>query len=151
MVCAECTLNLPEDSFYRDRSRPRGKVARCKGCYSARQKRDRARQPRRRFSEAKGNAIRRGLRWELTFEQYVDWIYDGPCFFCGTANCAGIDRLNNEPFYSPANAVTCCGTCNAMKGKMTMHDFFERVLKIADRISPEPVTANPSIALDGRL
>lgn len=147
MICHECHKDKTADSFYADNSRPRGRVSRCKGCYQAKQKTVRL-LPRRRFLEAKSNAVRRGLRWELTFDQYVEWIADGSCFYCGEPHCNGIDRMNNEPFYSMNNAVTCCGPCNQMKSDLKMGDFIERVHMIATKFGTSPMTANASIALE---
>ena len=144
MICSECQVDTVEDEFYVDRSRPRGRVARCKGCYSNRQKIDRVQKPRKRFSEAKSNAAKRGILWDLTFDDYVAWLWDAPCFYCGNPAKGGIDRLNNELRYDIFNAVACCKVCNSMKGKLTMHQFFEQIQRIWQ------MTANAAIACGGQ-
>jgi len=38
--------------------------------------------------------------------------------------------MNNELHYDAHNALACCKLCNSMKGKMTMHQFLDRIQKI---------------------
>jgi hypothetical protein len=35
----------------------------------------------------------------------------------------GIDRINNEEGYTSNNTVSCCFTCNRMKGTMSSEEF----------------------------
>lgn len=134
MRCAECGNERAVDEFYRDRSRPRGRVARCKQCYSTKQRRSRG--PRRLFTEAKYNALRRGIAWELTFDDYVAWIWGAPCCYCGDPKTPhGIDRINNEPFYVITNTVSCCKWCNRAKSSMTLHQFLLHMNRIVDNLS----------------
>lgn len=157
MVCSECKREKSSSDFYVDRLKPRGRVSRCKSCYAEKQKKTRL-GPRRRFQEARQNAIRRGYDWQLTYDQFLRWIWGASCFYCGSSEgINGIDRLNNEPYYSMANAVSCCFTCNGMKSKMTMRQFFNQVQKIANHLELEKSVddflreiANASIALDGK-
>lgn len=145
MICAECKTDKDTQEFHRDNSRPRGRVARCKSCYSNRQKLDRHRAPKR-FSEHKSNAVKRGIQWELTFDEYLAWLWDAPCYFCGRDTNGGIDRMNNESFYSIQNTLACCGRCNAMKSKDTLHVFLGRIAQIAENLG---LTANAAIACHG--
>lgn len=146
MLCSECAQDKSPDEFFLDRSRPRGRVARCKPCHSECQKADRL-LPRRRFSEFKSNATRRGIAWNITFDEYLVWIWGAPCYFCSQPANGGMDRLNNEPFYSAQNAIACCARCNSMKGKDTLHDFLVRLSVIALNLG---ITANQAIACEGQ-
>jgi hypothetical protein len=74
--------------------------------------------------------VRRGIEWRLTFEEYVAWLWNADCFYCGEPAKGGIDRMNNELHYDAHNALACCKLCNSMKGKMTMHQFLDRIQKI---------------------
>jgi hypothetical protein len=135
MRCRECGVEKPQSDFSRDLNRPRGYVVRCKACHNARKRLTRPTNPKRLFLEAKSNAKRRGFEWRLTYEQFLDWIWGAPCYFCGdTSKPNGIDRLNNEPFYDMTNTLPCCGVCNGMKSKLSLHDFLTRVQKIVDRL-----------------
>lgn len=55
--------------------------------------------------------------------------------------------MNNERFYSIQNSIACCGRCNAMKSKDTLHMFLGRILQIADNLG---MTANAAIACGGQ-
>ena len=132
-ACSECGTDRPAESFFVDASRPRGRVARCKDCYSARQRVTRQ-GPQRRYGEAKSNAARRGIAWRLTYEEFVEWIWEASCHYCGAPGSRGIDRLNNEPFYELANSVPCCARCNSMKSALSHHEFLEQVKVIASRL-----------------
>lgn len=130
MLCNECKLDKSEEQFYKDLSRPKGRVARCIECYKNKQKIDRINNTRRRFAEIKSNAIRRGFNWELTLFDYESICFD-PCYFCGdSSRIMGIDRKNNEPYYNSLNTIPCCKICNGMKSDMKLKEFLEHVRKI---------------------
>lgn len=47
-------------------------------------------------------------------------------------NVNGIDRKNNEPYYSIKNSVTCCNECNYAKKNMSFNEweqFLERIFQ----------------------
>lgn len=93
-------------------------------------------------------AGRRGYCFTLTDEQFRA-LTKGECHYCGSPPSQvsrgrnsngdyvynGIDRLNNSDGYTTENAVSCCFTCNDMKGKLDEHAFIERILAIAARVS----------------
>lgn len=88
------------------------------------------------FLEAQSNAKRRGIAWALTFEQYLEWFWMAPCYYCGdTARPHGLDRMNNEPFYDLTNTLACCSSCNAMKSKTPFSAFLAQVQTIAENVS----------------
>lgn len=128
--CAECATPKAPDCFYVDRSRPRGRVARCKECYAKQQQTDRLTKPGRRYGEIRGNALKRGLAWNLSRSDYELLFWNAPCFFCKAPAGGGVDRVGNEPFYSLENTIACCGACNQMKGSLSLHDFLARVQKV---------------------
>lgn len=84
-------------------------------------------------------AIRRGLDFTLTPKQAYD-IATKPCKYCGdiASNCTldfaynGIDRVDNRIGYNDDNAVSCCKTCNRMKGKMSVNEFTNHAWRIAN-------------------
>ena len=147
MICSLCTRDLNPDHFFIDNGRPRGRHRWCRECHSRQQKKLRINSPHRRYSELKGNAVRRNLAWNLSFEDFVLWLWGAPCFFCGEPANGGVDRMNNEQWYDAYNAIACCKTCNSMKGKQTFHDFLTRTQGISERLG---MTANQAIACGGK-
>jgi hypothetical protein len=77
--------------------------------------------------------LKRGLVFELTFEQ-VKEIINKPCTYCGKENCRGIDRIDSNIGYTIENSVPCCFTCNGMKRAMGVEDFKEHIQKIHKHI-----------------
>ena len=79
------------------------------------------RSPKRRFSSAQRTAKYRGIKWDITFEDYV-CIIENPCHYCGnklgepSRRSSGLDRLNSDGCYEVNNVVSCCFVCNVMKG-----------------------------------
>lgn len=67
-------------------------------------------------------------------------IVSKPCHFCGKASDPphhynGLDRLDNSlRVYTSSNSVSCCGTCNMAKGKLTEEFFLQQCVKIAMRL-----------------
>ena len=75
----------------------------------------------------KCDATRRGLCFELTFEQFISYT-KANCFYCETPPVSfqngkrghkisynGIDRVDNDLGYKISNCVTCCKLCNSRK------------------------------------
>jgi len=134
--CSRCYSNKDVSEFYIDKSRPRGYVSRCKTCYKE-MHREYRKHPTKCFSEYKSNAKRRGIEWRLSKEEFIGWLWQAPCYFCGAnIETIGIDRMNNEPYYDITNAIPCCFTCNAMKSGKPLRLFLEQCQKIALRVAP---------------
>ena len=85
----------------------------------------------------KGNAHRRGYRWELS-RDFVNKLIQSNCYYCGTPpsnikkvtrGCpeglryTGIDRIDNSKDYTEDNVVPCCGTCNYAKHTLSLEEF----------------------------
>ena len=95
----------------------------------------------------KASAIRRGLSWELTNEQFRD-ITTSPCRYTGYKPSAvirskfgeeyiynGIDRVENTKGYTVENCVPCCAEINRMKLDMPLSRFFDLCKIVSDRSS----------------
>lgn len=90
----------------------------------------------------KYQAQRRGYSWELTGEEF-DKLISANCHYCGlmpsTVHTSrsheithnGIDRVNNVLGYIPGNVVSCCGTCNYVKGTMSVDEFLTWATRFA--------------------
>ncbi len=132
-TCAGCGEEKTADDFYTDNHAPRGRVARCKDCYRAKQKNVINFKPYRREGAYKRDAIKRGLTYELTREQFMAF-WRRPCSYCGDEiQTIGLDRVNNSIGYVDGNVVPCCRICNAMKSSMSAAEFVDRCRRIAER------------------
>lgn len=67
------------------------------------------------WSVIKFQAKQRGKDFLLTKEEFLQ-MFQTPCFFCGEPLARGVDRKDNDLGYSNENCVSCCATCNLMKG-----------------------------------
>lgn len=94
------------------------------------------------YARYKLNAEKRNLEFNLNKEDFKILTKDN-CYYC---NCPpstimkangnksnrqyiynGIDRLDSNLGYDIINVVTCCKTCNTMKGTLSKDDFLEKV------------------------
>mmetsp|Transcript_133769 Transcript_133769/g.286081 ORF Transcript_133769/g.286081 Transcript_133769/m.286081 type:complete len:450 (-) Transcript_133769:278-1627(-) len=70
-----------------------------------------------------------------------------PCHYCGKRSDPpqhynGLDRLDNAlRVYTIENSVSCCGTCNMAKGKLSEEFFLEQCRTIAARFTAAGVAA----------
>lgn len=81
-------------------------------------------------------AQKRGLEWELTFEEF-ETLFNQVCYYHGGPGPSrGIDRRNNKKGYTRANSAPCCFMCNLMKRGWSHKEFLKRVRKIAARFPP---------------
>lgn len=91
------------------------------------------------FRSCLQGAMRRDLDFVLTLRQAYE-LSQGQCYYCGRSKVnktqdfryVGLDRIDNNKGYTFDNVVSCCKTCNAMKGKMPMAEFIEQAKRIAD-------------------
>lgn len=92
----------------------------------------------------KAAAKRRGYEWKLADEEFF-FLTQQNCHYChlppserkdskrynGGYVCNGVDRKNNEPWYTVENALTACSVCNRMKGTMTYEAFIVKCQNVA--------------------
>lgn len=72
-------------------------------------------QPHAKFMHGKRSANKREYEWNLTFDEYLKIIESNSCHYCEqplSETGWGLDRMNDEPFYTTENSVPCCGRCN---------------------------------------
>lgn len=89
------------------------------------------------FGAYRSGARRRGLEFDLTFEQALE-LFTSNCFYCGMPPMQvrkdttldnrhflynGIDRKNSDRGYVLGNVVPACAQCNIAKGTTNMADF----------------------------
>lgn len=131
-------------------------LRRCVPCYEKLLKYESARPARERNYKAEAftnkhviwnhyvkGAQKRGINFALPKTRFNELILQ-PCFYCnhkkeGEVN--GIDRLDNNLGYQEDNVVSCCETCNIMKGSQHPQEFIDKLqaiylfLRIATPIS----------------
>eukprot|EP00808_Paulinella_micropora_P008581 g62109.t1 len=72
--------------------------------------------------------------FSMTNEEFKA-ITSGPCHFCGKLSVEGkhqngLDRLDSTVrVYNKASCVSCCGTCNISKYRLSENDFLEQCYK----------------------
>lgn len=74
-------------------------------------------------------AKERNRKWLLTDEQ-VFYLLSQQCYYCGTTNKIGIDRINNDLDYEFSNCVPCCGYCNRLKMHNSLEKFIHKIYDI---------------------
>ncbi len=93
-------------------------------------------------------AKRRGVEFDLSNESAIQ-LFTSNCFYCGSAPSSvqhkarsngpftynGMDRIDSSVGYVEGNVVPCCGTCNWMKGSMTLGEFVLQTRRIAERFA----------------
>lgn len=137
--CCKCKKHKHPDQFGNNSQVPLGKKANCKQCDSDKSTafyhKNRARvlerraerkeelgygsRPRVRFQSLLRGAAARNIEVSLTFETYLNLIESGVCHYCKdplAKSGGGIDRKNSAIGYHVENCVSCCPTCNNLKG-----------------------------------
>ena len=88
------------------------------------------------WSVFKTQAKRRGIDTSLTKKQYTTLIKK-PCQYCGGhkkgSKWNGVDRIDSEGSYSPANSVACCAVCNYMKASLGVDEFLRHTFLITSQ------------------
>lgn len=103
------------------------------------------------FGMYKRSARRRSYAFELELEEFLE-LCQKPCAYCGqkpSMSAAawlnsilsdedfffnGIDRFDNEKGYIKGNVLPCCPTCNFLKGKLTVRDLIDHILKMLPKL-----------------
>ena len=85
--------------------------------------------PKYRYRTYKRNAKRKELAFNLSFSKFIALIKQS-CYYCGTEDSHGMDRIDNKFGYSVKNIVPCCTMCNMMKNKHSLDEFIGKCNKI---------------------
>lgn len=80
-----------------------------------------------RLNFARQRAKQRGIEWRLTEQEYRTLLAENRCHYCDGPlgeTGVGLDRTENERYYSIENVVPCCGRCNRIKSNVfTFHEM----------------------------
>ena len=88
--------------------------------------------PKTKFNIYKKNAKNRQIKFEITFEYFIEF-WTKPCSYCGSEiQTIGIDRVDNKIGYIVGNLKSCCAWCNRMKMDHSEKDFLSQCKRIAE-------------------
>lgn len=91
--------------------------------------------PKGRYSRYKETAQRRGIKWNLTLEQFMHF-WQTPCRYCGEKiKTVGLDRIDNNKGYEINNVFPCCTDCNKFKREYPLQYLISKCKKISKRFS----------------
>lgn len=92
----------------------------------------------------------RGKVWCVEDEAYFSQQLQMPCFYCGDKfdELNGLDRINNDYGYCKENVVSCCSSCNMIKGSYNIEYFIEKVNKISNHIKNHQDEYNNTLKLN---
>ncbi len=90
--------------------------------------------PKGAFSNYKSVAKKKGLSWELSFEQFMSF-WQQPCFYCGVAiETIGLDRIDSEKGYVVGNLLPCCWIDNRAKGTLSFDGYLTHCRRLATHL-----------------
>lgn len=95
------------------------------------EKTDKAIYNRYKSDSGRGN---RNYTFALTFSEFSN-IINSDCFYCGTENCRGCDRVDNTIGYSVENCVPCCRRCNEIKMTRSVDELYIHIRKMANHFN----------------
>lgn len=90
-----------------------------------------------RYYRYQKSASQRDKEWGLD-KHIAGTLFLMPCNYCGReaskeTGLNGIDRVNNSVGYRPDNVVSCCGECNAIKGRHSLFAWLENCIRVSRR------------------
>lgn len=103
------------------------------------------------FNAYKKSASVRKIKFKLSREEFTEMI-KFPCFYCGKVNSNsrkdrltndliyynGVDRLDSNLHYNSNNTVSCCSTCNYMKGTLSVPEFLAQISLVYNKNVQRP-------------
>lgn len=127
-ICHTCGHQYPEVSIY-------GRNLHCTKCIYQKERLDQSKLDKRnaynkarrqqgsltdRFTRTKYAAVKRGLSWSLSKEDFINLI-SKPCHYCQDSlvnyQQGGLDRIDNSLGYEFDNVLPCCTICNKMRNE----------------------------------
>ena len=141
MICVKCNKKIGIGFEYEKGYRSQ----KCEVCFKKQQEIEINRPERVERSEEKKKDIDEHIRYykkrvydtkgRITWGEDMTYklckqLMTGQCYYCGekfedNGYLLGIDRVDNTIGYCESNCVTCCTTCNYMKGIHTQQDFIK--------------------------
>ena len=153
-LCLDCGRTLTEE--IRAKGKHDKPLRRCVSCYEKLLKQESKRPVRERNFKAEAftnkhviwnhyvkGAKKRGIHFTLSKTLFESLIVKS-CFYCnyhkeGEVN--GIDRVDNQKGYIEENVVSCCETCNVLKGSQHPQEFIDKMQAIYQyKITNHPIS-----------
>jgi len=89
--------------------------------------------PKRKFTIYKSCAKKRGIEFNLSFEDFMEY-WQQPCSYCGDEiKTIGIDRFYNNKGYTKDNILSCCAFCNRAKHACTPQEWTEWIQRLSKK------------------
>jgi len=109
--------SLPNPPFFR---------AECKRCHNYK--------PARQYGLYKDKAIRAGLKFGLTLDEFL-LFWEKQCHYCNAQiNTVRLELLESDEGYVSNNIVSSCRSCQKFKGLLSHKDFISLCNKISDNV-----------------
>jgi len=142
-VCLQCGKRKPTSKFGPDKRRGDKLKSSCRACDRVKD-RERSSLPLRRYGKYKNGARRRDISFRISLDTFIK-LTSQPCSYCGMFSVSGydesleytfcgVDRLDSDKGYTYKNVISCCHSCNMLKGNLTYEQFLEKIKQIADNL-----------------
>lgn len=73
---------------------------------------------------------KRNIEIKLTFEEFSDIVIGQNCYYCGSFEKIGVDRIESSEWYEIDNCIPCCDTCNMIKNTVDVYSFVHKCKNI---------------------
>ncbi len=83
-----------------------------------------------RYASGRKRAVRTGIPFTLTFDEYLRLVENDRCEYCGgqlPLTGFGLDQKVPRGGYTLENVVPCCAPCNSLKGATLTHEQMREV------------------------
>ena len=144
-LCLDCGREFNTSTVIKAKGKHDKHLRRCEPCYEKLKKIEAERPVRERQYKAEAftnkhviwnhyvkGAQKRGIHFALTKTKFNELILQ-PCFYCNykkDMEVNGIDRVDNNKGYQEDNVVSCCESCNVMKGSQHPQEFIDKLQAI---------------------
>lgn len=112
--CKGCNTNKDESNFYYRVKH--GYRSKCNTC-SLEEMRAKYQKPwTKKLTAYKKLDKKKGFICDISSEWYEKNIHGKSCYYCGSVDNIGCDRLDNNKGHTMNNVVPCCWKCNNIRG-----------------------------------
>ena len=143
-ICTKCKIKKDFSEFYKRKNHiysSREYYSSCKNCCREYKKTNQKRYsinmnrlnrlPKNRYKLYIYESRRKNLDFKIDYK-YFNFLTKNICYYCGSKDSIGIDRLDNTKGYLLDNCVPCCTSCNYAKKDRTVLDFIEHCNKVVE-------------------
>lgn len=89
--------------------------------------------PKGKLQSYKASAKVRGYDFSLSADDFMKFLLSN-CHYCNKSEAMGLDRISSLVGYFSYNVVSCCKTCNFMKGTLEYQDFINQIKAINNHL-----------------